>query len=218
MRGSMSVAPKYPSTSRLEAFSDGVIAIAITIMVLDLRPPDRTIDHETLPELVSYLWPKIVVYVLSFVIIGKMWISHHQLLHIASHATTQLLWLNMLLLFWMSLIPFATGYVSEDLGRPLAAATYGAVLFLNTASYTMLRHYVVMHLLSPEDRAEEVHPRLIRISVLAMVLYGVGVPVAFISVHAAFALYILVPLLSFPLDMQPRRRRARTGVSALERD
>jgi uncharacterized membrane protein len=211
----MSDAVRYPSTSRLEAFSDGVIAIAITIMVLDLRPPDRTIDHETLPELAAYLWPKVLVYAMSFVIIGKMWVSHHHLLNVATHATTRLMWLNMQLLFWMSLIPFATGYVSEDPERPLAVATYGAVLFVNAACFTLMRHYVVTHICR-DDGSTLVHPRMIRISVLAMVLYGAGVPVAFVSIYAAYALYVLVPILSIPLDMQPSIRAAEASERAAE--
>ena len=103
----MDTASRLPGTGRIEAFSDAVIAILMTIMVLDLRPPGSDLRHHTFAELVHYLTPKLTVYALSFVIIAKMWVSHHRLFCAAKHVTTPLLWLNNLLLFWMSLIPFA---------------------------------------------------------------------------------------------------------------
>jgi uncharacterized membrane protein len=201
----MSPAPNYPSTGRIEAFSDGVIAIILTIMVLDLRPPGRTIDHESLPELAAYLSPKLAVYALSFVIIARIWVSHHQLLFAASHSTMRLLWLNVLLLFWMSLIPFATGYLGEDPGRPLAVATYATAMFLTASTFTWLRHYVVTHL-RHEEHSAHLHPRLVQRSIMGMALYALGVPFAFVSVYVSYALFIAVPILSFLNDMQPRGR------------
>ena len=134
----MEPASTLPGTSRIEAFSDAVIAILMTIMVLDLRPPGSELRHHTFVELVHYLTPKLTVYALSFVIIAKMWVSHHRLFCAATHVTTPLLWLNNLLLFWMSLIPFATGFVSEDQTRPIAVATYGTVLCLNAFSLSLI--------------------------------------------------------------------------------
>ena len=101
----MAYAPRYPSTSRIEAFSDGVIAIILTIMVLDLRPPGIALDHDLLSALTAYLSPKLAIYAMSFIIIARIWVSHHQLLFASAHTTMRLLWLNVLLLFWMSLIP-----------------------------------------------------------------------------------------------------------------
>jgi uncharacterized membrane protein len=193
----MSTDENHPGTLRVEAFSDAVIAILLTIMVLDLRPPGSTMDHDSLSQLVSYLTPKVTVYALSFAIIAKMWVSHHQLLAAASHATTRLMWLNNLLLFFMSLIPFATGFLSEDADRPLAVATYGAVLFLNASSFTLLRHYVATHLRRHEHA---VHPHVVRFSMAAMALYGLAVPLAFVSVYLSFALFVMVPIMSIPLD------------------
>ena len=193
----MSAKSHQPSTGRIEAFSDAVIAILLTIMVLDLRPPGRTMDHDSLAELVSYLIPKLMVYALSFAIIAKMWMSHHQLLSATSHSTAPLMWLNNLLLFWMSLIPFAAGYLSEDPDRPLAVATYGTVLLLNALSFTLLRQYVVTHL-RRDNHA--LHPRLVQFSIVAVVLYGLGVLFAYVSVYISFALFILVPLMFIPTD------------------
>lgn len=193
----MESASKLPGTSRIEAFSDGVIAILLTIMVLDLRPPGHDLRHDTFAELVHYLTPKLTVYALSFVIIAKMWVSHHRLFCVVTHVTMPLLWLNNLLLFWMSLIPFATGFVSEDPTRPVAVATYGTVLSLNALSFTLLRQYVLTRL-SPASK--DIHPHLIRYSIGAVALYAFGAVVAGVSTHLSFALFILVPIMSIPID------------------
>ena len=199
----MSFEPKFPSTGRIEAFSDGVIAIIITIMVLDLRPPGHAIDHASLQGLASYLTPKLTVYALSFVIIARIWVSHHQLLYAASHTTPRLMWLNLLLLFFMSLVPFATGYLGEDPFRPLAVATYSAVMFLTASTFTWLRYYVVTRL-RDEEHAGHLHPRLMRRSIMGMAFYGLGIPCAYLSVYVSYLLFILVPVISFLNDVRPR--------------
>jgi uncharacterized membrane protein len=179
-----------------------VIAIILTIMVLDLRPPGSEFKHDTLSALATYLTPKLICYALSFVIVAKIWVSHHRLFCAVSHTTTPLIWLNSLLLFWISLIPFATGFLSDDPSLPLAVATYGAVLFLSASSFTLLRYYVSTRLLR---EGEALHPHLIRYSLAAMGLYGLGAVLAYVSVHLSFALFILVPIISIPID---RDRRA----------
>ena len=192
----MEPASKLPGTSRVEAFSDAVIAILMTIMVLDLKPPGHALKHHTIAELVHYLTPKLTVYALSFVIIAKMWVSHHRLFCAVTHVTTPLLWLNNLLLFWMSLIPFATAFVSEDQTRPVAVATYGTVLCLNALSFTLLRHYVVTRLSPTAD----IHPQIMRYSIGAMALYALGAALAYVSTYLSFVLFILVPIMSIPID------------------
>jgi uncharacterized membrane protein len=201
----MKSSSQLPGTSRIEAFSDAVIAILMTIMVLDLRPPGHELKHHTVAELVHYLTPKLTVYALSFVIIAKMWVSHHRLFYAAKHVTTPLLWLNNLLLFWMSLIPFATGFVSEDQTRPVAVATYGAVLCLNAFSFTLLRHYVVTHLC---PGGQDIHPHIIRYSIGAMALYALGAALAYVSTYLSFVLFILVPIMSIPIDRDRREPAA----------
>jgi uncharacterized membrane protein len=199
----MSFEPKFPSTGRIEAFSDGVIAIIITIMVLDLRPPGHAIDHASLQGLASYLTPKLTVYALSFVIIARIWVSHHQLLYAASHTTPRLMWLNLLLLFFMSLVPFATGYLGEDPFRPLAVATYSTVMLLVASTFTWLRYYVVTRL-RDEEHAGHLHPRLMRRSIMGMAFYGLGIPCAYLSVYVSYLLFVLVPVISFLNDVRPR--------------
>jgi TMEM175 potassium channel family protein len=209
----MSFEPTFPSTSRVEAFSDGVIAIILTIMVLDLRPPGHAIDHDSLHGLMGYLTPRLSVYAMSFVIVARIWVSHHQLLFAASHTTPRLMWLNLLLLFFMSLIPFATGYLGEDPFRELAVASYSTVMFLTAATFTWLRYYVTTHLRDVEH-AGHLHPDLMKRSYLGMALYALGVPCAYVSVYVSYLLFILVPVISFLNDMRPRGMPGEAGAPA----
>jgi uncharacterized membrane protein len=199
----MTFEPKFLSTARVETFSDGVMAIILTIMVLDLRPPGHDIDHESLHGLVNYLTPKLTVYAMSFAIVARLWVSHHQLLYATSHTTPRLMWLNLLLLFFMSLIPFATGYLGEDPFRQLAVATYSSVMFLTASTFTWLRHYVVTSL-RDEEHAMHLHPSMMKRSYLGMGLYGLGIPCAYVSVYLSYALFIVVPVLAMLNDVRPR--------------
>src|ERR1700747_1731103 len=113
------------TTSRLEAFSDGVIAIIVTIMVLDLHAPMQP----TLPALLKVA-PSFISYALSFLVVGIMWVNHHHLIHVVHRVTAGLLWSNLNLLFWMSLVPFVTDFLAKNFRQPLAVALYGFDLFL----------------------------------------------------------------------------------------
>jgi len=119
---------------RLEAFSDAVIAIILTIMVLELVPPHTT----ELAELVDELWPKFLSYVLSFAYLAIYWNNHHHLLQAARTVSGRVLWANMLLLFWLSLIPFATAWMGENDFAPQPVAMYGVVLILAAVAYYIL--------------------------------------------------------------------------------
>ena len=112
---------------RLEAFSDGVLAIIITIMVLELKVP-----HGSNMEALSPLLPNFLSYVLSFIYVGIYWNNHHHMLHTAKHVSGSVLWSNLNLLFWLSLFPFATGWMGENHFEPLPTAIYGFVLLLTT--------------------------------------------------------------------------------------
>ena len=124
--------------TRLEAFSDGVIAIIITIMVLEMKVP-----HDPTPAALAALWPVFLSYVLSFVNVGIYWNNHHHLLHAAHHVSGGILWANMHLLFWLSLMPFATGWMGENHFAALPTALYGAVLLMCGASYWMLQRRIM---------------------------------------------------------------------------
>src|SRR5213079_2373010 len=121
-------------TSRLEAFSDGVLAIIITIMVLELKVPHDA-DLQSLRPLV----PVITSYVLSFIYIGIYWNNHHHMLHLTERVTGGILWANLHLLFWLSLFPFATGWMGENHFAGLPAALYGVVLLMAAIAYFILQ-------------------------------------------------------------------------------
>ena len=125
--------------NRLEAFTDGVIAVIITIMVLELKPPHEATWHALFSN-----WPIMLSYVLSFIYVGIYWNNHHHLLHAAERVNGAVLWANMHLLFWLSLIPFATGWMGQNHFAPLPTAIYGVDLLLAAVAYTILQNAIVI--------------------------------------------------------------------------
>src|SRR5881296_3139246 len=124
--------------NRLEAFSDGVIAIIITIMVLELKVP-----HGVELAALKPLLPVFLSYVLSFIYVGIYWNNHHHLLHTAQHVSGGIMWANLHLLFWLSLIPFVTGWMGENHFAALPVAAYGAILFCAAAAYWLLQRSLI---------------------------------------------------------------------------
>lgn len=124
--------------SRLEAFSDGVIAILITIMVLELKVP-----HEPSFDALGPLWPVFLSYVLSFVYLGIYWNNHHHMVHTVKHVTGGILWANLHQLFWLSLVPFVTGWMGENHFAPVPTAIYGVVLLMAALSYWVLQRVII---------------------------------------------------------------------------
>src|SRR5215472_11170362 len=122
------------TTNRLEAFSDGVIAIIVTIMVLELRAPAQP----TWPALLKVA-PIFISYGFSFLIVAIMWVNHHHMIHAVRQVTARLLWSNLNLLFWMSLVPFVTDFLGKNYRAPMAVALYGLDLTLCSAAFTLLR-------------------------------------------------------------------------------
>lgn len=185
------------STGRLEAFSDGVIAIIITVMVFDLKittiPTEQTIWND-----LSTLLPKFLSYTLSFLMLSIMWINHHQLFHQIKHADGKLLWLNIHLLFWMSLIPFTTSFIGSNPFLPHASSVYGMIFFANSMSFTLIRNYVsrknnLMHESIQNDQMRVVK----RKNLTGMALYLTASFMAFISVYSSFAIFMIVPAMYF---------------------
>lgn len=124
--------------NRMEAFSDGVLAIIITIMVLEMKVP----EGESWPALAA-VWPVFLSYVLSFIYLGIYWNNHHHMLHTVRHVTGGILWANLHLLFWLSLIPFVTGWMGEHLFPPLPTALYGVVLLMAAIAYFILQRLII---------------------------------------------------------------------------
>jgi uncharacterized membrane protein len=187
---------------RLEAFSDGVIAILITIMVLDLRSPagtDLSALAATLPDLAAYL--------LSFVFLGIYWNNHHHLLHATSRISGGVLWANLHLLFWLSLVPLATRWMNSTDLATLPTAVYGCVLLLSAVAFTILVRTILIGE-PPNSVLASAIGRDTKGS-LSLVLYAVAIPLAFVNRWIAVALYILVALIWLVPD---RRIEARIGA------
>jgi uncharacterized membrane protein len=175
------------SKGRLEAFSDGVIAIIITIMVLELRPPDG-IE----PAALMHLRSELIAYVLSFVLLGIYWNNHHLLLGAMRRVNGAVLWANLHLLFWLSLVPFATAWMGRNPTAPFPIATYGVVLFLNAVAYTILQTTIIAADGRGSRIAEAVgHDTKGRIS---LACYALAIGLAFTHHLLSYALFIFVAL------------------------
>jgi uncharacterized membrane protein len=178
---------------RLEAFSDGVIAIIITIMVLELKVP-----HEPTFAALGELLPIFLSYVLSFVYIGIYWNNHHHMLHLARSVNGRILWANLHLLFWLSLVPFVTDWMGENHLATAPVALYGVLLDLCGLAYYILSRTLIAHLGQDSELAVAVGAD--RKGILSLVIYTVGIVVAFFNTWVAFALYVVVALMWFIPD------------------
>lgn len=176
------------SKGRLEAFSDGVIAILITIMILELRIP-----HGTDLEALRPLLPNFLTYVLSYVFLGIYWNNHHHLLHAAGPINGKILWANLHLLFWLSLIPFVTGWMGENHFAPLPTAVYGVVLLLAAVAYTILQTLIVAQQGLESRLAAAVGSDLK--AKLSLLLYAIAIPSAFVHQWISDGIYVVVALM-----------------------
>ena len=176
-------------TGRLEAFSDGVIAIIVTIMVLELKlPPDGS------PGSLLKIVPTVLSYMLSFVVVAIMWVNHHQLVHAARRSNGPMLWANNFLLFAMSLIPFATAYLGQHYTEPLPTACYGGVMTLSGLAFTLLRSSIAH--LEEKDRNSALLPVQSK-NWLSVTLYAASIPLAYSSVWLSFGIFVLIPVIYF---------------------
>jgi uncharacterized membrane protein len=174
--------------ARLEAFSDGVLAIIITIMVLDLRIPHGH-DLVALQPLV----PVFFCYVLSFVYIGIYWSNHHHMLHAAKRVTGSVLWANLHLLFWLSLLPSVTGWMGQNDFGPTPTALYGVVLLMSGTAYWILQNVLIA--VEGDDSLLAKATGKDRKGKLSIVLYASAIPLAFVYRWAAQAIFVLVALM-----------------------
>ena len=175
------------SKGRMEAFSDGVIAIIITIMVLELKAP----EHATWAGLCAR-WPLFLSYLLSFFFVGVYWVNHHHLLHSIRHVDGKILWLNLHLLFWLSLIPFLTRWLGEEYPEPVPAVAYGALMILAGIAWGFLQRAIAQQA-NDEERVAHRHQH--RKTALAVAMAGAGMPLAaYGHVNIAIGLYAAVAL------------------------
>ncbi len=178
---------------RLEAFSDGVIAIIITIMVLELKIP-----HETTLAALGELLPVFLSYVLSFVYIGIYWNNHHHLFHATRSINGRVLWANLHLLFWLSLVPFVTAWMGENHLATIPVALYGVVMDVSGLSYYILSRVLIAHLGEDSELAQAVGRD--NKGILSLIIYTTGIVLAFVNTWIAFALYVIVALMWFIPD------------------
>jgi uncharacterized membrane protein len=190
------------SKGRLEAFSDGVIAILITIMVLELKVP-----HGADIDALRPLLPVFLTYVLSFVFLGIYWNNHHHMIQLADRINGRILWANLHLLFWLSLVPFVTGWMGENHFAALPTAVYGVVLLLAGAAYTILQNAIIAHH-GPGSRLAEAVGEDTK-GKLSMALYAVAIPMAFVREWISDAIYVLVALMWLVPDRRIESRLER---------
>jgi len=184
--------------SRVEAFSDGVLAIIITIMVLELKVP-----HEPTVEAVAALWPVITSYVLSFVYIGIYWNNHHHMFHAVTRVDGGVLWANLHLLFWLSLIPFVTAWMGENHFATIPTAAYGVVLLMTGLAYLVLQTSLIKRQGVDSMLATAVGSDFK--GKISAVSYLVAIPAAFVSRWLAGAIYVGVALLWLVPDRRIER-------------
>ncbi len=178
---------------RLEAFSDGVIAIIITIMVLEMKVP-----HGDNPAALKPLIPVFLSYILSFINVGIYWNNHHHLLHAVSHVNGTVLWANIHLLFWLSLIPFVTGWMGENHFGMWPVALYGMVLIMAGVAYTLLTFSLIN--LQGKNSSLALAVGKDWKGKASVLIYGVGILLSFINPWLGFALYVVVAVLWFIPD------------------
>ncbi len=184
---------------RMEAFSDGVIAIIITIMILELKIPEEG-DVAAL----IHLLPKFLSYIFSFIFIGIYWSNHHHILQASKHVSGGVLWANLNLLFWLSIVPFVTGWMGETNFATLPVAAYGVVLMLSGASfYILVRSLIAVH------SADSVIVHVLnddKKGLIALVVYAAGIVFSFISTWIALALYVFVSILYLVPDKRIEKK------------
>ena len=176
------------TSERIAAFSDGVIAIIITIMVLELKIP-----HGADLDAIRPLLPVFLTYVLSFVVVGIYWNNHHHMFFLTDRITGGILWANLHLLFWLSLMPFVTGWMGENHFAPLPTALYGGVLLMAGVAYYILERTIIRNQ-GASSRLEAAIGKDLKGRV-SVVLYALAIPLAFVNQLISDAIYVMVALM-----------------------
>lgn len=196
-------------TSRVETFSDGVISIVITIMVLTIKIPDVTKQGSawTLRHELQNLLPYVITYAFSFMMIGIFWINHHHMFHLLEKTDESLLIQNLFFLFWMSLIPLGTAMVSANPQVPESAAVYGTVMLLTTITFAIMRVYTLRKNLVHRDKDKEITDTIRWVSlkartksIMGSLAYLCAIPLSFVNVFLAYVIFLIPPIIFFIPD------------------
>ena len=185
--------------TRLEAFSDGVIAIIITIMVLELKAPEGASWNALKPIL-----PVFLSYVLSFIFVGIYWNNHHHLIHPVKHISGGIMWANLNLLFWLSLVPFTTAWVGENHFEPFPVALYALLFDLCGLAYTILQ-ITIERCHKDETRLLNIMQQQRRKGIVSLVLYTAAIPLAYVNTILSGILFIIVSIIWFIPDKKIER-------------
>ena len=175
--------------TRLEAFSDGVLAIIVTIMVLELKIPHAT-DLHALKELL----PTFSSYLMSFIFIGIYWANHHHLVHTVHHVNSKIIWANLNLLFWLSLIPFTTGWMGENSFAELTVAVYGVSLLLCGIAFNILQKSISSHYTQKTNLTQAL-AKQDKKGITSLILYSISIPMAFYIPAISAMLFIAVSVM-----------------------
>lgn len=192
--------PAVLGKARLEAFSDGVIAIIITLMILEIKLPHigEHVASGTIWKDLLGLLPNMIAYSLSFVVLGIYWVNHHNFFHHLKVVDARLLWLNLHLLFWLSLIPLPTAFIAEHHRLPEATAFYGFVMFMSALAYTFMtsyagRHDIFVDTQVPKERLQ----KAISINWTTLALYFFSIFAGYINVYISIGIFVLTATIYF---------------------
>jgi uncharacterized membrane protein len=197
------------NTTRVETLSDGVIAIVITIMVLEFKLPsvNNQATSTSITNHLLHLLPYFGVYLFSFMMIGILWTHHHHMFHLLDKIDNTVLWQNFTFLFFLSFIPFSTGLLGANLKIPASVAFYGFILLLTTLSFTVMRSYTLSQGFVHKDKEKRFTDEVYKISkrakykgYIACVAYLIAIPLAFVSVYISYLFFLVPPVLFFLPD------------------
>ena len=194
------------STKRLEAFSDGVFAIIITIMVLEFKMPE---GHDV--EALRPLLPVLLSYILSFILVANYWNNHHHTFHIATEVNGRILWANAHLLFWLSLIPIATIWMGENISYPLPIAVFGVLQLACAFAYFLLSRALVYHH-GPESAIAQAIGTAKK-QMISLAIYVVALPLAFLDSRIAFGCYFFVAMMWIIPDRRVEKQLGASGMN-----
>lgn len=183
-----------PDSRRIESFSDAVFAIVVTIMMLEIHIPDGLASGSD-PAALEALVTLLAIYAISFLVIMILWISHHYLIFTIPKPDREVLWLNSLLLFSVSLIPIAAQFFGMNPASPRAAAIYGFVLMACTASFSFLRIHAIR--LCPNELHRSIHRRVLRKAWVTIAIYAASILLAYVDVRLAWACFLVTPVMFF---------------------
>ena len=184
---------------RIESFSDGVIAIIITLMILNAKVPDITGDmtSERVWKEIVFAFPQLMAYVLSFILLGVYWVNHHHFFHALKTSDRKILWLNLNLLFWLSLIPLPTYFLAQHPFRAEATALYSFHVFAASLSFTLMGRYARSKKLMHHNISKRRGNKLSKMNWLGIALYFASIFAGYISVYISYIIFIIVPAMYF---------------------